>query len=87
MQTLLVAFHRQHVVRPRRDHVSGNVFLTADGVDRHQRPFKIKQPQQFGDGRDLIRLDVDGLLGQADAILGREGMHQVQRLQAGATSA
>jgi hypothetical protein len=53
-QPSLVGFDDQHVIAAALHDLPGDLLLTADGVDGHQRPLQVQQLQQPGDGRDLV---------------------------------
>src|SRR5713101_763402 len=81
-QVLLVVLDRQHVIPAARHDLFRDRLLAADGVDAHHGPMQVQQLQQLGDGRDLVRLGIDGHLTQAQMMLGGPGTDQVQRPQA-----
>src|SRR5215470_9688226 len=78
LQRRLVALDLQQVVGPALADGLGNVRLAAHGVDAHQRALQLQQPQQPGDGGDLVGLVLNGHLPQRQAAHPGPGADYVQ---------
>jgi hypothetical protein len=82
MQCLLVPFQRQHIVRLALDDLPRDRLLGPHGIDRDDGALDVHQPQQFGDGRDLIRFLGAGDLPQRQAELAGPDADRMQGAQA-----
>ena len=76
MQTGLIAFEREDIIRAFIDDAPGDFLLRPHGVDRHDRALEGEHVQEFRDRRDLVGLSVDRLLGEHEPRLGGVGRNQ-----------
>ena len=75
----LVGLEAQHVVRPMSVQLFGDGFLAAHGIDGDDAALQMQQPQQLGNGRDLIALAINLALAQQEPHVGGPGADQMQR--------
>src|SRR5262245_1802850 len=87
LQGRLVALDLQQVVGPALADRLGHLRLAAGGVDRHQSPLQLQQPQQPGDGGDLVGPVLDGHLAEQQGVGPDPGADQVQAGPAQAAAA
>ena len=70
MQMGLIVLDGQDIVSPPLAHFHGDLLLTADGIDRDDRPSQLEDLQQSGDGSDLVALVIHRDLAQDQSLLG-----------------
>ena len=79
VQSALIAFQRQHVVRPLPDHLCRDGALAVQRVGSDDAAFQRQQFQQLGHCGDLVGLLVHRQLAQQQPLSDRPGMQHVQR--------
>lgn len=79
MQGSLVSFEGQDIVAALIDDPPGDVALTVEGIDGHDRSLQRQHFQQLGHGGDLVGFFVSGDLRQDEALIAAPGGDHVQR--------
>lgn len=77
-QPALVVLDRQHIVAASGRDLRGNVFLAANGIDRHDAALEREHSQQCLDTLDLVPFALCTLLPQAHPAVGGKGADHVQ---------
>jgi hypothetical protein len=75
-----IGLQRQKIIAAPPDDLVRDIGLGPHGVDGDERPGQFQPLKQERNGDDLVGLLVDGLLTEDDALTGRPGGDQMQRL-------
>src|SRR5271157_141423 len=79
VQTGLIAFEGEQVIRALVGDAPGDLLVRPHGVDRHDGALEVEHVQEFRDRRDLVGLSVDCPLGEHEPRLGGVSRNQMQR--------